>query len=224
VLSGKLRYASCVRFWVNTTSQVVSRHSLCVACSFQGKALFLGNYLNGGSQQLHVACYMLLLMARFPDSFHFLRGMHDTFEVNASTMSPGSFASACKASLPTDVRVKTWRQFMSAFWRLPTYAVVDNKYFCAPGGLATAVYNLEEFESDWRTHGQKNPSDANDSDAKRIERSIYELMCNNLVAGSNNNVSIGRQVCVPSSRQPLTLLFHVQYQVRPSGDTERSQT
>lgn len=119
----------------------------------QGTILFLGNYVDHGDHQLHVASLLLIMKARYPKSCFLLRGHHEARTTNGSDVaSPKSFLSQCKAAFPDgDEGERVWTMFNDAFDYLPVCAVlrsptkVDRTLFCTPYGDPKTVTE-EEFK------------------------------------------------------------------------------
>jgi hypothetical protein len=137
--------------------------------------------VNRGDEQLHVACYMLLLKALDP-SFFFVRGTDESPTQNKDGDSETSFSRACQAMYPDDWE-RVWNWFNSAFTRMPVAAVVDEEFFCAPGGISSKLESLRDLNTLCTTHDRmfdaKNPE---------VNQIFNELAGNHLDDKSTSNV------------------------------------
>jgi diadenosine tetraphosphatase ApaH/serine/threonine PP2A family protein phosphatase len=108
--------------------------------------LFLGGYVNRGNHQLHVICLLLLLKARYPDSYFLLRGDDEWRGMNCRMSDGNSFANACREGFEPDRWQAAWNLFNDIFEFIPIAAVVDERIFCAYGGLPTNFDCLQDYE------------------------------------------------------------------------------
>jgi hypothetical protein len=146
--------------------------------------------VDNGNRQLHVACYMLLLKALYPGLFYFLRGTHESPMENQLAPCKQSFLEACQETYPdTDELNLVWEMFNSALMRLPVAAVVDGECFCAPGGLATELLDLNQFRSLCQKQEQHRCFDTKDPNVNKI---FNELAGNHLDCRSTGDVSFDR--------------------------------
>jgi Calcineurin-like phosphoesterase len=114
--------------------------------------LFLGGYVNRGDHQLHVICLLLLLKARYPDSYFLLRGDDEWYGMNCRISDESSFANACRAGFGPDRWEDAWNLFNDVFNFIPLAAVVDGRLFCAYGGLPPRFDSLQEYAFACRHH------------------------------------------------------------------------
>jgi Calcineurin-like phosphoesterase len=117
----------------------------------QGRFLFLGNYVDHGDHQLHVAASLLIMKARDPNSCFLLRGHHEARTTNGRDDFPKSFLSQCKAAFPDgDEGERVWTMFNDAFDYLPVFAelsslVVSKKIACSSNTYPRTV-TLKELK------------------------------------------------------------------------------
>eukprot|EP00756_Hemistasia_phaeocysticola_P052812 Hpha_TRINITY_DN28108_c0_g1::TRINITY_DN28108_c0_g1_i1::g.103246::m.103246/K06269/PPP1C; serine/threonine-protein phosphatase PP1 catalytic subunit len=94
--------------------------------------LFLGNYVDRGSHSIETLALLLAFKIKFPEKVFLLRGNH---ECKAMTRIYG-FQKDCKRRF----NIQTWRNINEdVFDCLPFAAVIDDKIFCAHGGLSPAL-------------------------------------------------------------------------------------
>eukprot|EP01121_Diplochlamys_sp_Union-15-3_P013367 TRINITY_DN4138_c0_g3_i2.p1 TRINITY_DN4138_c0_g3~~TRINITY_DN4138_c0_g3_i2.p1 ORF type:complete len:293 (-),score=44.44 TRINITY_DN4138_c0_g3_i2:90-923(-) len=97
--------------------------------------LFLGDYVDRGSNGLETICLLLAYKIKFPENFFLLRGNHESASINRIY----GFYEECKRRYS----VRLWRMFTDCFNCLPIAAVIDEKIFCMHGGLSPDLKNLE---------------------------------------------------------------------------------
>ncbi|ELP91277.1 serine/threonine protein phosphatase 2B catalytic subunit A2, putative [Entamoeba invadens IP1] len=102
------------------------------------KYLFLGDYVDRGTHQIEVICFLIALKVLAPDMVFMLRGNHECSRVNGSIETYGkmSFLGQCQSQYGHKGGYDVWNMFNNLFKCLPLCAVVDNKLFCVHGGIA----------------------------------------------------------------------------------------
>ncbi|CAM9258837.1 unnamed protein product, partial [Scytosiphon promiscuus] len=99
--------------------------------------LFLGDYVDRGKHSLETICLLMCYKVKYPDNFFLLRGNHESASINKMY----GFYDECKRRYTT----KLWRTFTDCFNCLPIAAIVDDKIFCAHGGLSPELFDMEQI-------------------------------------------------------------------------------
>ena len=100
----------------------------------QTKYLFLGDYVDRGSQGVETITLLLALKIRYPDKVYVLRGNHECAAINRQY----GFYDECKRRYS----IKLWKTFTDTFNCLPITAMVNEKILCCHGGLSPELYEL----------------------------------------------------------------------------------
>ena len=103
------------------------------------KYLFLGDYVDRGSDGVEVMLVLLCLKLRYPDNVFLLRGNHECAEMTELF----GFRDECLAKYDMSV----WSSFVSVFLTLPVAAVVDQNHFCVHGGLSPYLCFLDDVRA-----------------------------------------------------------------------------
>jgi len=101
--------------------------------------LFLGDYVDRGTQSVETIILMLVYKCMYGENFFMLRGNH---ECAAITRIYG-FYDECKRRY----NIKMWKQFVDVFNKLPFCAVIDDKIFCVHGGLSPEMNNFNQVKN-----------------------------------------------------------------------------
>ena len=106
------------------------------SCGYPDKSkyLFLGNYVDRGSQGLEVICLLLCYKIKYPKNIILLRGNHETSDKNRIY----GFYNECKKRYYTDF----YKSFNNLFSYLPVAALIERKIFCVHSGLSPELKNL----------------------------------------------------------------------------------
>lgn len=106
--------------------------------------LFLGNYVDRGTNSLEVICLLLALKIKFPDHIHLLRGSHEDRRIN---INEGLFLE-CQNRLKEDPLApgSVYNKLNDVFEYLSYAAVIANKIFCVHSGIGTNLRRLEQIE------------------------------------------------------------------------------
>lgn len=102
------------------------------------KYLFLGDYVDRGSQSLEVICLLYAFKIKYPTQIFLLRGNHESPEMSEVF---GFFTECCAKAT-----ANTWHKFCDSFRYLPLAAVVDEKFFCIHGGLSPDLKSVEQIK------------------------------------------------------------------------------
>jgi len=101
--------------------------------------LFLGDYVDRGTQSVETIILMLVYKCLYGENFFMLRGNH---ECAAITRIYG-FYDECKRRY----NIMIWKQFVDVFNKLPFCAVIDDKIFCVHGGLSPEMNNFNQVKN-----------------------------------------------------------------------------
>lgn len=104
----------------------------------EGALLFLGNYVNRGTQSLACITYLFLRVILEPERVYLLRGNHEAREI---TKVYGLYEEIT-AHYGED---KVWNYICFAFDHLPLAAVINKKVFAVHGGLSPDLGTIEEL-------------------------------------------------------------------------------
>ncbi|OAY75841.1 Serine/threonine-protein phosphatase PP1 [Ananas comosus] len=101
--------------------------------------LFLGDYVDRGSQSLETICLLLAYKIKYPENFFLLRGNHECASINKIY----GFFDECKRRC----NVKVWKVFSDCFNCLPVAALIDDQILCMHGGLSPDLHNLDQIRN-----------------------------------------------------------------------------
>lgn len=106
-----------------------------------GNFLFLGDYVDRGTNCLECIAYLLSQKLLLPDKAFLLRGNHETRDVNGWEEHYGerSFLYQCRSRFGDDVGYRVWEMCNQVFDRMPLAAVIDQDIFCVHGGIPRPV-------------------------------------------------------------------------------------
>ena len=118
--------------------------------------LFLGDYVDRGSNSVETILLLFCLKLKYPGSVNLLRGNHESSDL---TKVYGFYDECKRKYSKSDTEVngetisgsdiggtKVWKTFMDCFNYLPIAAVVGNRIFCAHGGLGIDLHSLNQIE------------------------------------------------------------------------------
>lgn len=111
-------------------------------CGYPPKAkyLFLGNYVDFGTQSLETICLCFALKIKYPDKFFMLRGKH---ERETASLIYG-FYNECSSRY----RSVLWSCFIETMNCMPFAAIVsgtNDKIFCVSGGLSGHLKSMQQI-------------------------------------------------------------------------------
>uniref|UniRef100_A0A9J2PNN1 Serine/threonine-protein phosphatase n=2 Tax=Ascaris TaxID=6251 RepID=A0A9J2PNN1_ASCLU len=125
-------------------------------CGFPPDAnyLFLGDYVDRGTQNLETICLQFSYKIKYPENFFLLRGNHECAEINRTY----GYYDECKRRYS----VRLWHIFQDAFNCMPFSALIGGKVFCMHGGLSPILKNWNQIRQIRRPIDPPNPSIAID--------------------------------------------------------------
>eukprot|EP00922_Rhytidocystis_sp_ex-Travisia-forbesii_P019668 GHVS01029073.1.p1 GENE.GHVS01029073.1~~GHVS01029073.1.p1 ORF type:complete len:460 (-),score=73.06 GHVS01029073.1:607-1947(-) len=106
--------------------------------------LFLGDYVDRGSNSLETMCLLFALKLKYPRQVHLIRGNHEDPAIN----SIYGFQDECKRRLHEDVSSpdSCWNKFNMVFEVMPVGAVIEDKILCIHGGVGGSIMNIAQLE------------------------------------------------------------------------------
>lgn len=107
--------------------------------------LFLGNYVDRGTNSLEVICLLMALKLKFPKHIHLLRGSHEDKRINYNE----GLAYECESRLNEDVNSSNsvFNKLNEVFEYLSLGAVIGNSIFCVHSGIGVNVDRLSQIEN-----------------------------------------------------------------------------
>lgn len=99
--------------------------------------LFLGDYVDRGSNSIEVIVLLMALKLRYPENFFLLRGNHESAEINKEY----GFYDDCIERYTENI----WKIFINTFDCFPCAALVEDKIFCMHGGISPKIKNLYDI-------------------------------------------------------------------------------
>ncbi|VUZ46929.1 unnamed protein product [Hymenolepis diminuta] len=103
----------------------------------ENRFIFLGDYVDRGSQSLEVIVYLFVLKALYPNKYFPLRGNHEDF----SQCSKYGFKQEVRDKL---IDYTCFYDIIDVFNVMPISALIDGRVFCVHGGISR-----ELIENEW---------------------------------------------------------------------------
>jgi protein phosphatase len=100
--------------------------------------LFLGDYVDRGSNSIEVLLLLYSLKGLFPHQISLLRGNHEC----KSVCNKYGFAEECAAFFETK---EPYKGFCESFCSMPIAAVINDRIFCVHGGLSPDINSLSDI-------------------------------------------------------------------------------
>lgn len=106
--------------------------------------LFLGDYVDRGSNNLEVICLLFALKCKYPAQIHLLRGNHEDPGINVLY----GFQDECRRRLREDCEnpYSCWNNFNKVFEVLPLGALIEKKILCVHGGIGKTINHVSDIE------------------------------------------------------------------------------
>lgn len=101
------------------------------------KYLFLGDYVDRGTQSLEVICLLYALKIKYPNHIYLIRGNHETKEMTEQY----GFAVECSSKQ----NKATYGEFITSFDAMPLAATINDKFFCIHGGLTPDLKTIDQI-------------------------------------------------------------------------------
>ena len=105
--------------------------------------LFLGDYVDRGANSLETITLLFVMKCNIPDSFHLLRGNHETRDISREY----GFLDECRDRYGTDAGEQIWNAFNDVFDWLPLAAIVQGIIFCVHGGISQHLTSWDDIEN-----------------------------------------------------------------------------
>ena len=106
-----------------------------------GNFLFLGDYVDRGTNCLECIAYLLAQKLLLPNKVFMLRGNHETRDVSGWEEHYGdrSFLQQCRVRFGDALGYRVWESCNQVFDRMPLAAVIDQDIFCVHGGIPRPI-------------------------------------------------------------------------------------
>lgn len=116
----------------NSTSLIIRAFLNKLKTNSDEKILFLGDYVDRGSDSVKNFIVICALKAKFPDNVYMLRGNHENISLNEKY---GLFEEFNKKYSDCGTTEELSKKFNSVYANLPLCAILDDKIFCVHGGI-----------------------------------------------------------------------------------------
>lgn len=108
------------------------------------KVIFLGDYVDRGSNGKMVLLFLMSLKIVYPEVFIFLRGNHEEVKINLN----GGFFKELEEN------ENVFKMFTSIYEYLPIACVIENRYYCVHGGVPAYIVK-GHFPKDFSNYNQQ---------------------------------------------------------------------
>lgn len=105
---------------------------------YAANSLFLGDYVDRGDNCVECVLYLLIMKLLHPTMFFILRGNHESRPIQQQF----TFLKECVAKFESAGTI-IWESFNNVFDCMPLCAVIDEKIYCAHGGIPASESRLE---------------------------------------------------------------------------------
>lgn len=102
--------------------------------------MFLGDYVNRGSQSLECASLVTALKIKYPERVTLLRGNHESRGIAKFF----GFHGQCTTLFGNE---DVWEAFHEMFDALPLAALINKEYFCVHGGISPSLESLDNIKT-----------------------------------------------------------------------------
>jgi len=103
------------------------------------KYLFLGDYVDRGPKQLETICLLFAFKVHYPETFHMLRGNHESESVS----SYYGFLDECNVKFNKNI----FDIFVTVFDCMPVAAIVERKMFCVHAGISPELMSFDQIRN-----------------------------------------------------------------------------
>lgn len=103
------------------------------------KYLFLGDYVDRGPKQLETICLLLAFKVHYPETFHLLRGNHESENI----CSFYGFLDECLNKFDKNI----FDVFVTVFDCMPVAAIVEGKMFCVHAGISPELMSFDQIRN-----------------------------------------------------------------------------
>ncbi|KAJ6222672.1 hypothetical protein RDWZM_001217 [Blomia tropicalis] len=105
--------------------------------------VFLGDMVDRGRWSIECVTYLICLKILMPDKVTLLRGNHETRQLQCHY----TYRNECLKKYGNEYGERVWQLTNRIFDLLPLCAVIDEKIFCAHGGIPKSALNLKEIDT-----------------------------------------------------------------------------
>ena len=105
--------------------------------------VFLGDMVDRGRWSIECVTYLICLKILMPDKVTLLRGNHETRQLQCHY----TYRNECLKKYGNEYGERIWQLTNRIFDLLPLCAVIDEKIFCAHGGIPKSALNLKEIDT-----------------------------------------------------------------------------
>lgn len=105
--------------------------------------LFLGDYVDRGHFSLEIMCLLMALKLCYPNKFYFIRGNHETHNMNAEYGFHEEIRQRVAKGRASKNVIKA---FDNMFDMMPLGALLENRILCVHGGIGK-IQHLHQIES-----------------------------------------------------------------------------